>query len=442
MNHKKKEKSNSEQQQFEFCEVCRLNHNRGRRHNYLPSHKNSLSNLLSRFQSKLSDVKFFLKTPMPILPEHAQKRLWCIFCNCDVLELDSQFAWSVTLNNFTLFIALVLRGDTDVAAAVICYLLFLNVFEVISSNAVEHLASEEHWKRVKGFMWKYGGGMDRVDLFRIAEADYAKWEKKCKLLKTEAAKEQSVGPLNNIHNEHNAESVNSSSKNNFNSLKFHIPNYVVPLHSYTDERTQLSSSILSSSVSEIGPSLHNISEGSQVQDAQYLKNSTGYIDNQHGSNSLARECSSYGYSSNGSVYSGVRVGNGEVSPGLVNLTQISSTAKVALEGNVHTGAPPPWMDATKGDQLNLAQRPETKETVSSRAGKSKLNPKRVGAAWAERRKLELEMERRGERVNNNFDANWLPNFGRVWQSGSRKNLEKNSRWRIKQPKRLIINRRR
>ncbi|KAH6803335.1 coiled coil protein, partial [Perilla frutescens var. frutescens] len=112
------------------------------------------------------------------------------------------------------------------------------------------------------------------------------------------------------------------------------------------------------------------------------------------------------------VYSGVRVGNGEVSPGLVNLTQISSTAKVALEGNVHTGAPPPWMDATKGDQLNLAQRPETKETVSSRAGKSKLNPKRVGAAWAERRKLELEMERRGERVNNNFDANWLPNFGR------------------------------
>ncbi|KAH6761472.1 hypothetical protein C2S52_018905 [Perilla frutescens var. hirtella] len=250
------------------------------------------------------------------------------------------------------------------------------------------------------------------------------WEKKCKLLKTEAAKAQSIEPLNNIHNEHNAESVNSSSKNNLNSLKFHIPNYVVPLHSYTDERTQLSSSILSSSVSEIGPSLHNISEGSQVQDAQYLKNSTGYIDNQHGSNSLARECSSYGYSSNGSVYSGVRVGNGEISPGFANLTQISSTSKVGLEGNVHTGAPPPWLDATKGDQLNLAQRPETKETVSSRAGKSKLNPKRVGAAWAERRKLELEMERRGERVNNNFDADWLPNFGRVWQSGSRKKSRK------------------
>lgn len=48
------------------------------------------------------------------------------------------------------------------------------LIEVNSGSAIEHLASEEHWKRVKGFMWKYGGGMDRVDSFRIAEVDYAK----------------------------------------------------------------------------------------------------------------------------------------------------------------------------------------------------------------------------------------------------------------------------
>ncbi|KAH6828925.1 hypothetical protein C2S53_013492 [Perilla frutescens var. hirtella] len=69
---------------------------------------------------------------------------------------------------------------------------------------------------------------------------------------------------------------------------------------------------------------------------------------------------------------------------------------MTLEGNVHTVAPPPWLDSTKGDQFNPARRLEMKETVSSRAGKSKLNPKRVGAALAERRKLDLEMERRGE----------------------------------------------
>ena len=36
------------------------------------------------------------------------------------------------------------------------------------------MASEEHLKKLKHFMWKYGGGMDRVDTFRISEADVAK----------------------------------------------------------------------------------------------------------------------------------------------------------------------------------------------------------------------------------------------------------------------------
>ncbi|KAJ7956042.1 TITAN-like protein [Quillaja saponaria] len=58
-------------------------------------------------------------------------------------------------------------------------------------------------------------------------------------------------------------------------------------------------------------------------------------------------------------------------------------------------------------------------------GKSKkLNPKRVGAAWGEKRKIELDMEKRGEILRNEFDNNWLPNFGRVWQSGSRKESRK------------------
>ncbi|KAL8547803.1 hypothetical protein ACS0TY_007218 [Phlomoides rotata] len=263
MNHdKKKKKNNNEHQQFEFCEVCRLNHNLGRRHNYFPSHKNSLSTFLARFQTKLADVKLLLRTPTRIRPEDAhQNRLRCVFCNCDILELDSQFA---------------------------------------CGNVIEHLASEEHWKRVKGFMWKYGGGMDRVDSFRISEVDYAKWEKKCKSLKTEVTKAEFIGLSNNIHNEHNTESINSFNKSNVDSLKFCIPNGVVPLHSYTNEETLVSSSVLSS-VPEAGPPLHNISWGRQIRDAQYLKNSKGYPNNQHCSNSLASECLSNGSLNDGSV---------------------------------------------------------------------------------------------------------------------------------------------
>lgn len=101
------------------------------------------------------------------------------------------------------------------------------------------------------------------------------WEKKCKSLKTEVTKAESIEPSNNIHNEHNVESFNSFNKFNVDSLKFCIPNGVVPLHSYTNEKTPSSSSVLSF-VPEVGPPLYNISRGTQIRDAQYLKNSTGF----------------------------------------------------------------------------------------------------------------------------------------------------------------------
>ncbi|KAL3824952.1 hypothetical protein ACJIZ3_020981 [Penstemon smallii] len=386
MNHKKKKKNTGEQEEFEFCEVCRLNHNQGRRHIYFPKHKTSLSTLLTRFQSKLSDVKLFLKTPIPLRPEHADKKcIWCIFCNCDIIELGSPFS---------------------------------------CGNAIQHLASGEHWKRVKGFMWKHGGGMDRVDIFRIAEVDFAKWEKKCKSLKTEAAKAESVGPLNNIHNEIKTDHFNSFHKNNVNFLDFNTTNNVLPLQSYTNERDQVSCSVLSS-VPEASSSWHNMSGDTQVGEAQCTKISTGCRDN-YSFNSFARECWSHGHTSTGPVNSEVRIANGEsTSQGLLNLAKISSTPQKTIEGNVHTGAPPPWLNSAEGNQLDVTQKPELSNLFPSKAVKSsKLNPKRVGAAWAERRKLELELERRGELVTNNFDANWLPNFGRVWQSGTRKESRK------------------
>lgn len=36
------------------------------------------------------------------------------------------------------------------------------------------MASAGHMKKVKGFLWKYGGGMDKVDNLRMTEADFAK----------------------------------------------------------------------------------------------------------------------------------------------------------------------------------------------------------------------------------------------------------------------------
>ncbi|XAR67892.1 hypothetical protein NMG60_11002828 [Bertholletia excelsa] len=143
--------------QFEFCKVCRLNHDQGRRHKYFPNHAKSLSSFLSRFQQKLSDVRFFLKNPSPLRPEHASRnRLWCVFCDSDIDGVGSSFA---------------------------------------CENAIHHLASVDHLKNLKSFLWKYGGGMDQVNSFRISDEDLAKWEKKCKSLKDESASEGSQRPL-------------------------------------------------------------------------------------------------------------------------------------------------------------------------------------------------------------------------------------------------------
>lgn len=111
--------------------------------------------------------------------------------------------------------------------------------------------------------------------------------------------------------------------------------------------------------------------------------------------------------------------------GLLVLTRITSVPAENNGGNVHSGAPPPWFEATEGVQIHSKPVLGDSVSLSNTSGKSKkLNPKRVGAAWAEKRKIEMEMGKRGEIVRNECDANWLPNFGRVWQSGSRRESRK------------------
>lgn len=102
------------------------------------------------------------------------------------------------------------------------------------------------------------------------------------------------------------------------------------------------------------------------------------------------------------------------------------------KGNVHSGAPPPWLevDQDKGGFQNgkngLAADIQRLSKTQERKLKKLRNPKRVGAAWAEQRRAELEKELNGETCSKNItnDATWLPNFGRVWQSGSRKDSRK------------------
>ncbi|KAG6754200.1 hypothetical protein POTOM_042211 [Populus tomentosa] len=426
-----KMKTNNEKKkhtEFEFCKPCNLNHDQGQKHKYFPNHKKSLSNFLSRFQTKLADIRFFLKNPTILRPELASlNRIWCVFCDFDIHETGSSFA---------------------------------------CAKAISHLASEEHLKKLKHFMWKYGSGMDRVDTFRISEADAAKWEKKCEALRNDASsysdgsRGMQVRPSNDIRDELSHENINSFENNSLDNVNLNISNGVMPLQYYTNEY-QISNSGFSAA-RNAGPSMYGAVSTLPVgaHSATSLCNSNDTTSNWNSQHSVpynSINCASN--SVNGEVYQDERIGHGHgewgtvimvfyqmsnphlvivlldsqnipqvpaIAPQLAGGTQVPALTPQMAGGNVHTGAPPPWFEGTDTNQLNFQLTLSNKSmSISNKSGKShKLNPKRVGAAWAERRKIEMEMEKRGEAVKSDYNANWLPNFGRVWQSGSRRESRK------------------
>ncbi|GKV05483.1 hypothetical protein SLEP1_g17488 [Rubroshorea leprosula] len=399
-NNRGSEKKKSE---FVFCKVCRLNHDQGLRHKYFPKHKSSLSAFLSRFKTKIDDVLFFMKNPTILRHEHAPRnRFWCVFCDADVDELDSSFS---------------------------------------CENAINHLASARHLKNLKHFLWQYGGGMDCLDAFRVLDADIAKWEKNCKSLKTEAvdaskgSSEVPYGSSNDIHRRLNNENITNIDQNTVNHLQSNHLNPVNPLQYHTYEY-QISHSGVNG-VANIGTNHHGVTVCSALDTYSDLSLSDS---NELRGNGTSQQCLFYNggicsgnnFLSYGGAYQPYQDGStvhGEdtSTQGLQTITQVASITIEQAGGNVHTGAPPPWFETTDETLLDGHVRPVSVNFDSpNKSGKSqKLNPQRVGAAWAEKRKMELEKEKKGEFVKNEFDdANWLPNFGRVWQSGSRKESRK------------------
>ncbi|XP_039686454.1 TITAN-like protein isoform X2 [Medicago truncatula] len=351
-----KEKKKSE---FEFCKVCKINHDQGLRHKYFPKHKQSLSTFLSRFKNKLSDVRFFLKTPSPLTPQLASgNRFWCVFCDQDIDEHSSSFA---------------------------------------CENAIRHLASVKHVNNLKHFFWKYGGTVDQLDVFTVSHNDVAKWDKRCANLKK----------------------------------KLHCKVRKV-LEQFLDLQVTNEYQVSSSGHSGVGNTgLLDIGKSSLPSEACSSANTLALQDfaaerRSHKLPYNSGQWSSDGYSCNKAVLDNGKVVSGESGPqGIQMLTRISFVPAENGGGNVHSGAPPPWFETTEGVQMH--PKPVLGDLVShsNKSGKhKKLNPKRVGAAWAEKRKIEMEMEKRGETVRNECDASWLPNFGRVWQSGSRRESRK------------------
>eukprot|EP01121_Diplochlamys_sp_Union-15-3_P008552 TRINITY_DN2277_c0_g1_i2.p1 TRINITY_DN2277_c0_g1~~TRINITY_DN2277_c0_g1_i2.p1 ORF type:complete len:213 (+),score=53.64 TRINITY_DN2277_c0_g1_i2:388-1026(+) len=91
-----------------------------------------------------------------------------------------------------------------------------------------------------------------------------------------------------------------------------------------------------------------------------------------------------------------------------NLMSIEVQELTPGEGNVHSGAIPPWMkqddDKTNADLEALLEKFRKQE----RERKKKKNPNRVGADFVMK-----------QLYKHKASEDWLPNFGGVWQPGPR-----------------------
>ncbi|KAL8167104.1 hypothetical protein V2J09_008603, partial [Rumex salicifolius] len=333
-----KEKKRKRKGEFDFCKVCRINHDDGRRHNYFSSHTRSRAALFSRFQKKISNVRSCLRSPKFLIPEHTSlDRIWCVFCEMDIDEQGSSFE---------------------------------------SNNAIRHLASVDHLKKLKHFLWKYGGGMNKVDSFRVTESELSKWEKKCEVLQSEAT----------------VTATKSDGSHHELSTDIHT-------------KRQTMKNLDNVSHSDISHVVYGGSSACATSSYLQLQLPMDHNSNTQTSTGLA----------------GTKKWRMKL-PVHKTLTQVPARGATEVKGNVHSGAPPPWFDSTEASEFIVQSYKGSTNPTPVPPGKSvkssKLNPKRVGAAWAEKRKIEMERERRGE-ITANVGADWLPNFGRVWQSGSR-----------------------
>ncbi|XP_033126049.1 coiled-coil domain-containing protein 84-like [Anneissia japonica] len=82
-------------------------------------------------------------------------------------------------------------------------------------------------------------------------------------------------------------------------------------------------------------------------------------------------------------------------------------SKCLSDGNIHTGAVPPWLradDNNDSEQKPIGPTEKDFQEHLKKERKRKLNPGRVGANF--------------DRASSS-NADWLPSFGRVWNSGRR-----------------------
>nr|XP_024379043.1 TITAN-like protein isoform X2 [Physcomitrium patens]PNR52919.1 hypothetical protein PHYPA_009294 [Physcomitrium patens] len=430
-----------------FCPVCRIHHDKVKGHKYGVKHKKYLTEFLSKARKKLQDVRLSMKEVTTLQDEDRDRsKFWCAFCEQEIDEKKSVFVSESTIQHL---------GNPQ------------HVFMVKKFLADQgaHLA-------------------DSFSYFISKEETLQWQERCKNLTATMAKTSVVELPgTNNIHSGTSLNDEGSSLALGSRQSFSHVASVhdVQPLTVLTVGRTQNSLSThneVSSAATETGSlRRHSVSDRTETlvdfanEWAGVSGNSVHYMDSakflvptNFGLEASTRKPSddyrptevfkawrgtdtshyTQGRGVNWSATNGAFSVQGIMQslPGAApvqytvmasgqTLSKIVCPPLLSGEGNVHSGGTPPWIgpneDKKLFDVLNDEIGPSieaVKKQSLSKTQERKLAklrpPNRVGAAWAEMRRAQLERAERGETLDvPQADASWLPNFGRVWQSGSR-----------------------
>ncbi|KAK9720414.1 Coiled-coil domain-containing protein 84 [Basidiobolus ranarum] len=388
---------------YGYCEVCKRNHNDGKRHLYSKAHQEKLDTLIGKQIEKYKKFKIFLKEATPIIDETKQPELWCIFCEREIFPSN-------------------LEEESE-------------EFHLVCSHIFEHMADREHQECLNKYFNKFKVKHQYKEEFKLSldklKNFYQRGEKKIQELKVKLDLEKKRREIAEKTHEIQARMAQIPIAPQFEQPIVHetvaSPLGVLqnPTGWHHNHRVWGGGIVKYKQAHQWIPWPIDLDDEGRDTTVAYMGNwalhSKGKVNSDADENDGTKFDDEYvyklsGYDSSEEPEDDDVKDNPRLAPRVQAplLTAIQVPPLKTGESNVYTeGSVPPWLRAddepegssksTIGPSMDIFLKAKELER------KAKLNPERIGAGFDRTKKT---------------GKYWVPNFGRVWNSGTRNDTRK------------------
>ncbi|KAG9287901.1 hypothetical protein G9A89_017496 [Geosiphon pyriformis] len=366
---------------YSFCQVCKRNNNEGKRHLYTKIHQEQLKKVLGLEQKNYRKYKTFLKDVTTVQDINKQPDFTCLFCDYEVrLKLPASASK---------------LGEIEER-------------QFVCAHIFNHLVTKQHHSKVGEWFKTYNADRKLIGEFIVKKADMAEFirrvvEKEREFAQQEKEKIPRSPIKRKIDDSLNPRVITDTINQNGNESS-QTNNELFPYHTGW-QNFEISPKIvdpISSIQSKLIFPINNAETKTNSTGKSY-KNFQNLIGNTDDDDMIEPRPKRFKVTE----------------PFFANLTRIPVPTLDIGEGNVFMeGSIPPWFRDLKHDPGSSSKNtsfeigPSLDAFLKSKKAekKLKLNPNRIGANFS--------------RVDGATDKEWLPNFGRVWSSGTRNKSQK------------------